>query len=539
MKTFLVFFSYRGKIPVLEFELLRVFCLRMRKVYPRAEIVILTDPATGSILRKAGLKTLESEVRPETLLLDRTRIFQDYIAAQPPDDLVCLIDYDIILNRPLGFVEAHVFDVAYTFRRRAKKYPLNGGVVVVRTGAASASFIQNVLENYQRLPVDQLAWWGDQIGVWNLVGPHVGNLREGVVEIDQVRILLVDGEAYNWTPFDMDVSPETLRANLFLTETLYRQCRDKAVLHFKGPRKHLQIHYFDRLIIDRLEVSNHSLLHGQQQDSPQNQFCSLKMEGFDKWHLSISGHGGAAEVAELTFGEAIKEACRYGRVEIDLRILAKRAFLPGRREEVLPPSGRWEGFIADFGENPLEPCQIETLNCHEAFSALLAGALPVFVYVTGGEISDVAAGIEGHLGLFGLLVALASGGAVEWAVGDRISPVEQRKLSTQDLCAALLATRARYAKSILLRLLVSDALGNDLAQNPPKPVFGDALKKIHPCFDHCDWAVFAWLYKGVAKDVGFAANIEYFDVEPLAAVSGYRDFRGKLLGDKNYQVESV
>jgi hypothetical protein len=530
MKTFLVFFSFGGKIPVLELELLRTFCIRTRKVYTQVEILILTDPATGSVLRKAGLRTLDAEVRPETLLLDRTRMFHDYVAAQPPGNLVCLVDHDIIINRPLSFVEAGSFDVAYTFRKRAQKYPLNGGIVVARTGAASASFIHNVLENYQRLPADQLAWWGDQIGVWNLVRPYLDNLREGVIEIDQVRLLLVDGETFNWTPFDMDVSKGTLRANFFLSEALYRQCREKAVVHFKGPRKHLQIQYFDRLAVDQLELPSDPLTQDHQKDPPQRQFCSLRMERFDRWHVSQPGQSGGVAIADLTFEQAIREVQNYGCVEIDLRVMVKGDLPPSGRDKAEPICQRWVGIIAEFSANPLEDRELKLLSAYEPFAALLAGAMPIFACASGSEIADIAGGIEGHLTLFGMLVALAARGDIQWTVSDRSSPVTPKKFSTQDLCAALLVSRSRHAKSILLRILLGDALGESLAHYSTKSVLRDDSRQLHPGFDECDWAVFACLYKKVASEVGFAANSEYFEADPLATITRYRDFRGGVLG---------
>jgi hypothetical protein len=50
-------------------------------------------------------------------------------------------------------------------------------------------------------------------------------------------------ELFNWTPFDMDVSPATLRDNFFLTELAANSYSTRRVIHFKGPRKHLMMQY--------------------------------------------------------------------------------------------------------------------------------------------------------------------------------------------------------------------------------------------------------------------------------------------------------
>jgi alpha-N-acetylglucosamine transferase len=78
------------------------------------------------------------------------------LVQQAPDgDRILLIDADMLVVRPLDPVWDRPFDVAYTVRPSGAKFPLNGGVVAVRVGAASRAFMQAWAAENRRMLNDQ------------------------------------------------------------------------------------------------------------------------------------------------------------------------------------------------------------------------------------------------------------------------------------------------------------------------------------------------------------------------------------------------
>ena len=89
--------------------------------------------------------------RANTSKLDR---WFDVIAAQPDGARVLLIDVDTAILRPLDPVWDRAFDVAYTVRPTASKFPLNAGVVFVRTGPRALAFMRAWRDENRRMRTD-------------------------------------------------------------------------------------------------------------------------------------------------------------------------------------------------------------------------------------------------------------------------------------------------------------------------------------------------------------------------------------------------
>lgn len=241
--NFVTFFSYEGKLPRLELELLQTFQQSLYTQYSHARLVILTDLASAPQFKALGFEPFAIPVTRDTLLLDRIRGFRAFLETLADGASCAMLDFDMLVMKPFDFLDQD-FEVAYTVRRHLNKQPLNGGVAIYRATRASKRILDKVIEDYKSLPPEQQQWWGDQISISNLFKEKLGDLTEGMHSFDGASVLLLDGKKYNFTPYDMDVSPKTLAKNFIidrpLAQWLDEAIDDKFILHFKGPRKHLQ-----------------------------------------------------------------------------------------------------------------------------------------------------------------------------------------------------------------------------------------------------------------------------------------------------------
>jgi len=245
---FATFFSYSGVIPKLELESLYIFISSIKNNYPESDVVIITDHQSASFFRSEGLKVFPAKVEQQTLLLDRVRSYKKLMEKFDQESLFVFMDFDMILLKRFDFLEES-FDCAYTLRSKLKQHPINGGLAVYRNTEKGLEIISKVIDCYEALPNEQKQWWGDQISISSLLLSNNSSLESGMHLIVGGKILLLDAFLYNWTPHDFDVSFATLSRNLFIDRPLADWVSDglisKYIVHFKGPRKHLQ-HQFWR-----------------------------------------------------------------------------------------------------------------------------------------------------------------------------------------------------------------------------------------------------------------------------------------------------
>lgn len=248
---FSTFFSYSGVIPRLELEALYIFISSIRKNYPDSEVVIITDHQSASFFRAQDLNVFSVEVKQQTLLLDRVRAYKKLMEKFDQETLFVFMDFDMILLKRFDFLDKS-FDCAYTVRPHLKQQPINGGLAVYRNTEKGLAVISRVIKCYEALPTEQKRWWGDQISISSLLLETHSSLQPGLRSLRDGEILLLDAATYNWTPHDFDVSIATLSKNLFidrpLKEWINDEFSDKFIVHFKGPRKHLQYQFWRQLL---------------------------------------------------------------------------------------------------------------------------------------------------------------------------------------------------------------------------------------------------------------------------------------------------
>lgn len=240
---FLTFFSYSGELPRLELELLDTFKRSILSVYPQSILTIITDPNTAKKLEDIGYATFSVDVSRNSLLLDRVKGLQAYVAEMHVGEQCIMLDFDMLLLKRFDFLE-HPFDAAYTIRAQLGRQPVNGGFAVYRNNARSLDLLKAIINEYELLPQRERSWWGDQLSLSKIMKESIETLIPGDHQVAGARVRLLDAKIYNFTPYDMDVRPETLIRNFFVRGTLEEwideDISEKYLLHFKGPRKHLQ-----------------------------------------------------------------------------------------------------------------------------------------------------------------------------------------------------------------------------------------------------------------------------------------------------------
>ena len=246
---FATFFSYSGSIPRLEREALDIFVSSVRRQYPHDEVSVITDHQSARSLIPSGFRLFPVEVQQETLLLDRVRAYKKLMETYVKEKFFVFMDFDMILLRKFDFLDQS-FDCAYTLRSHLKQQPINGGLAVYKNGKAGLEIISKVIKTFEALSCEEKRWWGDQISISSLLSAENSVLRPGQNGLQGGRVLLLDAAVYNWTPHDFDVSLETLSKNLFIDKPLESWVGDgfasKFIIHFKGPRKHLQYQFWEQ-----------------------------------------------------------------------------------------------------------------------------------------------------------------------------------------------------------------------------------------------------------------------------------------------------
>ena len=241
--TVAIFCSYNQKnIPGHEIELLRLCISSIKKAYEeRVNITLITDDQLDlSLARNWGLSVQIAAVDSSQLLLYRTRAYLKLLREHDWKTPVALLDYDILMLRHLDALFNHSEDIFVTGRNYSKTMPINGGVVIFnnRNPNACLNFYELVARNYERLPIEQLQWWGDQLSLATTIFSNPKSLGPDVIiSSSGSSVRLIPRNVYNYTPYDVDSGIAIPKS---LDNDTHRYLLNSVVLaHFKGPRKHL------------------------------------------------------------------------------------------------------------------------------------------------------------------------------------------------------------------------------------------------------------------------------------------------------------
>lgn len=214
-------------------KLLSLLFASIRRVYPSAKIVLLTNEST--LLPKGEqIEVIKSNVDPAKVVTSRLEATIDYLKKAPKESKYVVMDYDMIVQKPFDEVFEGGFDVGLTARQH--KHPINGGIVFLPENKVDkgVQFHQGVLDIVLQSPPDRHLWWAQE-AIIKYVGlsAFLGRVNDSV-RTHGLNIHFFPDQIYNYTP------PVYSKAAMVLLP-------EKAILHFKGKRKLLMQFYWDML----------------------------------------------------------------------------------------------------------------------------------------------------------------------------------------------------------------------------------------------------------------------------------------------------
>jgi len=196
---------------------------------------ILTDPR---VLPLFDIVRRRSVTR-ETLLRDRASHYREYLDEHDWLSHICFLDFDILVMHDVHSAFSGEADLYITMRNWSKDMPINGGVIFLEKGKAEACkrFYDDTLFFYDRIKQEHLAWFGDQLALKYALLVDAEHLRVDLIKTRSGALVgVVPRNAYNYTPYDVDTGqavPQSMQPG----EIAF--FRERPILHFKGPRKHL------------------------------------------------------------------------------------------------------------------------------------------------------------------------------------------------------------------------------------------------------------------------------------------------------------
>ena len=179
-------------------------------------------------------------VSTASVMLDRTRAQKAYIDAYDFAEPLIFIDTDMLLNQDLGPLFEQDFDIGLTWRPLAAE-PINGGLILVnnRRPAEARAFFDEFLALYEQSFSEQATWFGDQAALCRLLDvPAHGTELPRPQRLGAARIQFFPCDTFNFTPLNHAAA-------------LASPLDDKAVLHFKGPRKWMMHLYWQAYLAPR------------------------------------------------------------------------------------------------------------------------------------------------------------------------------------------------------------------------------------------------------------------------------------------------
>ena len=114
--------------------------------------------------------------------------------------IVC--DTDLLFFKSVSHLFEKDFDIALTKRSDNKKMPFNSGIFFVnnRNPHAAYQFWALKVQTIERHFMSDACWYGDQLVLTKIMDEYATPLAEDLYEVDGLKILLLDGDEYNFSP---------------------------------------------------------------------------------------------------------------------------------------------------------------------------------------------------------------------------------------------------------------------------------------------------------------------------------------------------
>ena len=205
-----------------------------RMFHPRMKATVLTDMHTDLAGISFSVRRVAMELNSRQLMLERAIAELRYVVQSELSTPMILLDSDILINGSLVPLCAQEFDVALTWRAN-RDMPINGGFLVLNNlrPEVSKNFFKRYVSLYREKYAEKADWFGDQLALRDCIGlSHEQMADREVVEVDGCRVRRLPCESYNFSPHKRYRS---FGSNL----------SEKVVLHFKGQRKRLMVHFWN------------------------------------------------------------------------------------------------------------------------------------------------------------------------------------------------------------------------------------------------------------------------------------------------------
>ncbi len=223
-------------------KILSICFQSIQRFHPDAKCVLLTDLETPDPGLE-NVKMIRYEVDPQEPVRSRLKALILYLESIDEKTPVVFSDYDMIFQKNIENLFEESFDIAFTYRKGETEeipadqeyypYPINAGLFLIHPDRHQQAlvFLKAVERFFEKNYPDYMVWSGEQISINQFIG--VKNIHQSYpnsIQIGTTTIQLFPAAEYNYTvggsAFLLDYQP------------------NKAILHFKGPRKQLMLEYW-------------------------------------------------------------------------------------------------------------------------------------------------------------------------------------------------------------------------------------------------------------------------------------------------------
>lgn len=162
-------------------------------------------------------------------ILRKQRDFFKYNSLRAP---IIVCDTDLLFFKSVSHLFEKDFDIALTKRLGNRKMPFNSGIFFVnnRNRDAGYQFWSLQVQTIERYFMSDAGWYGDQLVLTKIIDDLATPVGDDLYEIDGLRILVLDGKDYNF-------SPKREHSYLFLRPNVH-------VYHFKGRSRAYMRHFY-------------------------------------------------------------------------------------------------------------------------------------------------------------------------------------------------------------------------------------------------------------------------------------------------------
>lgn len=207
-----------------------------RRIYPHAEIVLLTDDHGSLSDISSPVRVVKHAASQAPLTYEKLLAYAEYLETAADDRSHFFLDSDILITSAFTPPPGVPFDIALTLK--GKKGRVNSGVIVVAPNGRGGALrlLRKALRIYEERYFQDPHWGNDQAALREAAGFAGSRKLPELLETPEARVLLLACDRYNYWPSNdwrLAMAPPG----------------DRFAIHFKGGLKRFMPCYF-RLHVD-------------------------------------------------------------------------------------------------------------------------------------------------------------------------------------------------------------------------------------------------------------------------------------------------